>query len=216
MIEKRSFDQSRYWVERHESYRGDPRSVGTLALSLEENLHGEQKLVDAIKTIAGDFYRPSASVLDLGCGYGRVARAFISAGFSYTGYDVSPVAIERARQENPGGSFEVKDLLAWLPTREFDLVSVLFVFVHFVVDEEWERFLDNAIASVKPGGVLMIADEFPAQPRRAQHYVARPLEFYQSRLAGAGVRLRPDITASVVNKLQGNSIARFFHFASKD
>ena len=35
------FDQSKYWIERHDAYRGDPRSVGNMAASVEENARGE-------------------------------------------------------------------------------------------------------------------------------------------------------------------------------
>lgn len=215
MTQKRTFEQSKYWVDRHRDYEGDPRSVGTFALSVEENVYGEQKLVNAVRVAAGELYLPGASVLDLGCGYGRVADAFISTGFAYTGYDVSPVAVETARIRHPSGTFEVKDLLEWLPDREFDVVSVLFVLVHFVVDSEWEQFLSNAMASVKPGGTLLLADEFPSEMRRAEHYVARPFLLYEPRLATAGMKLRPDIAATVASKLPANSNIRFFRFASK-
>lgn len=49
------------------------------------------------------------SVLEVGCGSGVLAAMLIAAGVHYSGFDISPVGIEKARQRNPRGQFMVGD-----------------------------------------------------------------------------------------------------------
>ena len=49
------------------------------------------------------------SVLEVGCGSGVLAEMLIAAGVRYTGFDISPVGVEKARQRNPQGRFSVGD-----------------------------------------------------------------------------------------------------------
>src|SRR5579884_120664 len=43
--------------------------------------------------------QPGMEVLDLACGYGRIANALAAHGCHVTGIDISPVYIEQARRE---------------------------------------------------------------------------------------------------------------------
>lgn len=49
------------------------------------------------------------SVLEVGCGSGVLAEMLIAAGVRYQGFDISPVAIEKARARNPQGQFCLAD-----------------------------------------------------------------------------------------------------------
>lgn len=212
-----NFDQSRYWVDRHENLQGDPRSVGNMAVSVAQNLEGEAEFKRAVGGLAARLVQPGARVLDLGCGYGRVAGAFIDAGFDYTGLDVSDVAIAQAVQNEPRGQFRQADLLTWDPADTYDLVSVLFVLVHFVDDADWARFLATALRSVKPGGRLLIADYFPADARSsAQHFVARPWSDYVARLADAGFTAETAPVAAARAADPDNSHFKYMRLMARD
>ncbi len=51
---------------------------------------------------------PSARILDLGCGYGRVAAQLADVGFTNVlGYDSAPAMIERGRKEFPNLTLQV-------------------------------------------------------------------------------------------------------------
>jgi SAM-dependent methyltransferase len=54
-----------------------------------------------------------AEVLDVGCGLGALHEHLLGAGLQcrYTGYDINPQLIERARQRHPAVTFEVRDIL---------------------------------------------------------------------------------------------------------
>jgi SAM-dependent methyltransferase len=53
--------------------------------------------------------KPPASVLDVGCGEGRLPRDLKAAHYEVVGVDGSPSLIDHARQADPDGRYEVAD-----------------------------------------------------------------------------------------------------------
>ena len=108
---------------------------------------------------------PSATVLELGCGTGVVARALASrAGFSgpITGVDQSRVLLDAARrlaaEEGVGEriEFRVGDAHALdLPDASFD-VAIANTLVSHVTDPV--AVLEEAARVVRPGGVVVVFD----------------------------------------------------------
>lgn len=183
-----SFDQASYWIGRHEVLSNDPRSTGNLALSLEENQKREVQLIESVADLVGIMDGKVARVLDLGCGVGKIAGPFVEKGIDYTGLDVAPAALAKARETWPDARFVEIDLLEWTPDRTFDLVFILYVLVHFVREEEWERFFKAAADAVAPAGYLVIADQFPHATRgMAAHWVTRPFSDYVPLMEAAGL-----------------------------
>ncbi|MDK4704338.1 class I SAM-dependent methyltransferase [Rhizobium sp. CNPSo 4062] len=211
-----NFDQAGYWIKRHEDLKNDPRSVGTLAASREKNEEGERELKIVVSQIAKSLAHSGAkSVLDLGCGYGRVTSCFLDSGFEYTGVDISPVAIEAAEKAHPSARF-IKGNLSELDLQEkFDVVTVLYVFVHFVDDTLWRSFLSAAIARLKPGGTLVFADIFPGErTTTGQHVVSRPFADYIRSFKEEGIVI--DERLREVVKSSGISCSNHFYFAHPD
>jgi 2-polyprenyl-3-methyl-5-hydroxy-6-metoxy-1,4-benzoquinol methylase len=98
------------------------------------------------------------TALDLGCGQGRNALWLAKLGFTVTGLDLSPVAIEQARARAAelgiDATFESVDLLTWDPHgQEWDLV--LLAYIH--VPEDLRRAV-HAVAerAVAPGGRVVV------------------------------------------------------------
>ncbi len=56
-----------------------------------------------------DLLRPELNVLEAGCGHGLDAQRYAPRVQSYTGYDFTPVYVERARQNAPRAEFVVWD-----------------------------------------------------------------------------------------------------------
>lgn len=87
---------------------------------------------------------PRSSVLDAGCGYGRLLNLMPAdwQGY-YQGIDLSPDFIELARKEHPQRDFRVADLRA-IPflSGTFDytvLISIRPMVKRNLGDEEWEK-----------------------------------------------------------------------------
>jgi SAM-dependent methyltransferase len=61
-------------------------------------------------TVIADRVRDSRAVLEVGCGAGQLAALLLDGGLpSYTGFDLSPVAIELARKNAPKALVHVAD-----------------------------------------------------------------------------------------------------------
>jgi SAM-dependent methyltransferase len=210
------FDQKAYWIDRLERYRNDPRSVGNLGRSLEENQRSEALVMARVGAVAR-LLRPCASVLDVGCGYGRAAKAFCDVGYAYTGIDISEAAIERARELEPRGRYVVGSALEAHLGGQFDLVCVLYVFVHFVDDADWALLVDRLAKSVANGGAMLFADTFPDRTERpAPHVAHRPLRRYRERLRRHGMRFDPGFRRELKAALGiGREEPLPFHLARK-
>jgi MPBQ/MSBQ methyltransferase len=100
-------------------------------------------------------------VLDVGCGIGGSARILAAHyGFDLLGISISPAQISRARALTPAGlpdcRFAVMDALALeLPDRSFDAVWSVEAGPHMA---DKQRYADELLRVLKPGGVLAVAD----------------------------------------------------------
>jgi SAM-dependent methyltransferase len=115
-----AFNQGQYWIQRHREFNNDPRSIGNLAATLEDNLTGESHW----RLVASEVARmlTPGSVLDIGCGYGRITNEFIGNQHRYAGIDISPDAIARARAAHPMGEFICADISQWRSVHRYDIV----------------------------------------------------------------------------------------------
>lgn len=205
------FDQQEYWLSRHKRLAGDPRSVGNLAETLEQNRAGEIEFT-ATAGEAAKLLRPARSVLDVGCGYGRIARSFTENAYSYLGVDISPVAIEQACARGiPGARFVQGELSTWETSERFDLVCALYVFVHFVDDAKWRSLLLRTLTWLAPGGALLLADHFPLErEQKVAHVVSRPFRAYEEAVAASGFAPDPGFAERLVARCPRSTLARHF------
>lgn len=91
--------------------------------------------------------------LDLAAGEGRNAAWLAELGWTMTGVDFSPVALERARQGAPRVSWEMGDVRDWEPVHQFDLVLIAYL---QMVPEELELVVRRAASWLDPGGELFL------------------------------------------------------------
>lgn len=121
----------------------------------------QSMMADRLMAIVADAL-PNAnipmSMLDMGCGPGRLARRFTETfpTADVLGIDVAPTMIDKARESLPSGRFSVADAETYLQqSREtFDVIAsnaALQWFAHPV--EALQRCLDR----LKPGGLLAAA-----------------------------------------------------------
>ena len=127
---------------------------------------------------------PARSVLEVGCGYGRLCRAFPAA--SYIGVDVNPAAIETARQRNPDYRFECIEPGAALP--KADAVLLYTVSCH-ISDEELARFLMPVCEAAPVVAIAEIMDIRWRRPGNPPIFNRDP-EQYVLEMANRGFLLR--------------------------
>ena len=103
---------------------------------------------------------PGGSVIDVGAGTSLLADALLVEGWTdITLLDVSESALAAVRArlgERPGVSYLATDLLAWTPTRRYDLWHDRAVFHFLTAPGDVERYVATASAAVVPGGALVI------------------------------------------------------------
>ncbi|WP_413584297.1 class I SAM-dependent methyltransferase [Bdellovibrio sp. HCB274] len=103
----------------------------------------------------------SKTALDLGCGGGSTAHYFADLGFTTSGIDISPTAIELAKEMaaklGRNISFEVGDVVELEQRKQsYDLIYDSHC-IHCIVLEEDRSRLYKAIASaLRPGGIFII------------------------------------------------------------
>lgn len=120
----------------------------------------------------------SASILDLGCGYGRLTPGFIEQGFSFVhGYDPSAPLIKRAIQENPGAVYTSN--IDQLFERNYDLVLCFALFTSCPPAAEQSKLISLINNLTQKGALLYISDyEIDDNPRYFERYDQRQLNIY--------------------------------------
>lgn len=102
---------------------------------------------------------PESRVLDAGCGPGLVSEAFLKAGHSVFGVDLSAEMIARARKRvNAYGdraTFIQESIYDDIPGTLFDAAVSRYV-VHHVTDPL--KFIERQVELLRPGGVLIVCD----------------------------------------------------------
>lgn len=97
-----------------------------------------------------------APVVDVGCGFGRLLRFFVTRGYTNVqGVDISAEQVELARTIHP--NVEQANLLDFLRGRReaFALITAFDVIEHLHKDEVFP-FLDACFSALRPGGHLVL------------------------------------------------------------
>ena len=112
--------------------------------------------------------RPARTVLDAGCGTGRLAAALSRRHFALTGVDRSEELVAVARQRAPGVRFEVGDLGSWGGGEQFDAVLCRGVLNDCITDGERSAAVAGLRRSLRGGG-LLVADVRDWEPSAARY-----------------------------------------------
>jgi SAM-dependent methyltransferase len=125
-----------------------------------------EKLVVRAQSLG--YPRKWGSVLDFGCGVGRLAPALSSYFDEYRGVDVSTEMVGRARElhrERLNCRFVVNDddSLDQFPDRSFDLVLSLYVLQHLTDRSMILSYVRSFARLVRPGGLIVfqLPDRIP-------------------------------------------------------
>ena len=120
-----------------------------------QSVHGEADLVEALGP---------RSVLDAGCGTGRVAIELARRGIEVVGVDVDPSMLDVARSKQPDLPWIVADLTDVDLGRTFDVVVLAGNVMIFLAPGTEGQVVANLARHVAPGGFLVAG--FALQPGR--------------------------------------------------
>ena len=165
--------------QRSEVPRGDDYDARWRKLAAAgQNVHGEADLVESLLRRSG-----SSSVLDAGCGTGRVAIELARRGFSVVGVDADAPMLAAAKSKAPDLSWVEADLAdpgSAVPG-PFDLVLLAGNVMIFLEPGTEATTLAALAARLAPGGVLVAG--FIVRADRLT------LERYDQLAGDAGLRL---------------------------
>lgn len=98
-----------------------------------------------------------AKILDIGCGPGRDAKLFLSHGFDVTGIDISSKMIQVAKENAPGGSFQVMDIESLnFPSETFDGIWANNSLLH-IPKKNMPFVFQKMCEALKPNGILYVS-----------------------------------------------------------
>ncbi|WP_439360467.1 class I SAM-dependent methyltransferase [Bradyrhizobium sp. DASA03007] len=120
---------------------------------------------------------PGSSVLDLGCGYGRIANRLAKKGARVAGFDISPVLLKKAELGAAQSGVDVEYVLGdmrSLPWRDqFDAAFLWYTTFGFFDDADNERVLCEVASSLRRGGRLLIDSTNPFASLRQEWPIYR-------------------------------------------
>ena len=110
-------------------------------------------------------HAPVEQMLELACGTGTWTRALLPLGRELTAIDASSELLSLARQKvgNAVVQFQQADLFQWQPRQQYDLVFFANWLSH-VPPQRLDAFLGNAARAVRPGGSLVMVDQYAPMP----------------------------------------------------
>jgi SAM-dependent methyltransferase len=111
-----------------------------------ENVHGEADFVER--------FGP-ASVLDAGCGTGRVGRELARRGMDVVGVDLDPEMLATARQKAPAVDWRLADLATVDLGRSFDAVFMAGNVMIFLTPGSEAAVVANMARHLQPEGLLI-------------------------------------------------------------
>ena len=142
--------------------------------------------LEAILNRHGRSFRRCASILEFGCGAGRLARcvADLAPQAAISGCDVEPEGIRQCRRRCPRGRFVVNQ---WAPPLDmadeaFDVLYSYSVFTH-LSEANHLAWLTELARLVRPGGVMLHTVHSYEYLRRTACFSPRSLDKY--RLPGS-------------------------------
>lgn len=111
-----------------------------------EDVHGEANFLGRYEL---------KSVLDAGCGTGRIARELARRGLDVVGVDLDPAMLAVGQRKAPGMRWEVADLETVDLTRTFDAVLMAGNVMIFLTPGSEGAVLKNLARHLTPGGLLV-------------------------------------------------------------
>jgi 2-polyprenyl-3-methyl-5-hydroxy-6-metoxy-1,4-benzoquinol methylase len=177
-IPTKDFDATEYWENRlSDSYTLGATGWSGLGESFNRWSYSVRKRVfaRAIRETLGDV--SSLRVLDVGSGTGFYLDAWRRLGVTkLVGSDLTSAAVARLTARYPDVAIHTLDIGApdgRLEVAAFDVISIIDVLYHIVDDERYEQAIANLAAMLKPGGTLLLTENFVGATQVGRHQINR-------------------------------------------
>jgi len=137
------------WAELSAGTTGADYAVRFSALAASgQDVHGEARFCAGLLP-------PPATVLDAGCGTGRVAIKLAELGYRCTGIDLDASMLAEARRDAPELDWQLGDLASFAPGPQFDLVVAAGNVIPLLAPGTLADAVANLAAALGPDGLLV-------------------------------------------------------------
>ncbi|MEP2654077.1 MAG: class I SAM-dependent methyltransferase [Paraglaciecola sp.] len=115
--------------------------------------------------------RKPSKILEIGCGLGYACKHFsLRYPSRYFGWDISKVAIKKARKEFPEFTFDIYDITApIIHTRQYDVV-ILNQLLWYILPQ-LDQVIENCANLLTSQGVLIISNAFARDQKFGNEYI---------------------------------------------
>ena len=146
-------------------------------------LQMQTEIPDEVKAaVESGWFRPGATILDIGCGTGDIAAWLANQSFDLLGIDLAEGAIREAKSRYDGSpgepEFKVMDICRESPPRRFDALFDRGC-LHGIGEESWPLYVRNAASCAFPGARFLLLThtrgKTPAERTRQVETVFGPL-----------------------------------------
>ncbi|MEU4192256.1 methyltransferase domain-containing protein [Kribbella sp. NPDC026611] len=120
--------------------------------------HGEDEFINAA-------IEPGSSILELGCGTGRITRPLLDFGHQVVAVDESPDMVARVVENAPGAEPICAGIGELHLDRRFDVVLMMSYLINVADDEERARLLRTCAHHIRPGGTVVLQQQVPGMLR---------------------------------------------------
>ena len=165
-------DEGNRWLRERTTTGDDYDATYQRRAAAGEDVHGEANFVER--------FAPK-SVLDAGCGTGRVGRELARRGAEVVGVDIDAEMLGTARRAAPGIEWRLDDLVTVDLGRTFDAIVMAGNVMIFLDPGTEATVLANMARHLSSGGVLIAG--FQLQPGRLA------LDEYDRHASAAGLAL---------------------------
>ena len=189
--EQTTFDARNYWETRLAQASG-LEGVGYIGLGQAFNEWMYRVRAVVFKRVVRPLLPKDAKVLDVGSGTGVYLRLWQNLGAArISGSDITDTAVGRLKEQRDLKGIDLfrMDISAGDARLDgsYDMASCMDVLFHIVDDAKLAKALRNFHQALKPGGTLIISDNFlHHQEGSEKHFVVRSLAQYEAALRSAG------------------------------
>jgi cyclopropane fatty-acyl-phospholipid synthase-like methyltransferase len=111
-------------------------------------------------------FTPGMRVLDVACGEGRNSVWLATQGCAVEGFDISPLALAKARrladERHVSVRFVQADIREW-PWAPDQVDAIVCIFIQFASPEDRARLFEGFRTTLKPGGTVLLQGYAPRQ-----------------------------------------------------
>ena len=117
--------------------------------------------------------KEAAKLLELGCGDGFYSTISIEKGYAYTGIDIAPEMIEKAKSLHPQGTFHVGSALSAsnVVREKYDAIILSMLFPEFDSIDQIYKTLQECHKLLNDNGLLLIGVAHPCFDKYMTSYL---------------------------------------------